>query len=414
MDPGLRAIVTARLEADSSVDASWSALVLGALEGDKGLEAELSGSAPARGAPSARTAATPTGAFLRSVAVEGFRGIGPTQTLELAPGPGLTLVVGRNGSGKSSFAEAIEVLLTGDSLRWKERAAVWRDGWRNLHHPATFLKARSSWKAKRARVSSRAAGRRPRSSRSPQLGVELPGRPGSDLDSLGWTGALRTHRPFLSYNELGSLLDEGPSKLYDALSAILGLEDLVGAQAVLQEARRSREKAMKEAGEARLRLLERMHGVDDDRARRVAAAIEGKEWDLDAVDAVLGEGGSLGKGAAETDVLRAIAGLEPPDPARVAAAVAEMRAARKALTAAEGTAAARSRDAAKLLEQALAFHAAHGDGDCPVCGRERALDKAWDKKGRTNSSACRSRRGRRRPRTSGRRRHGASGRPWRS
>jgi hypothetical protein len=79
------------------------------------------------------------GAFIREVAVEGFRGIGPVQTLELRPGPGLTLVVGRNGSGKSSFAEGLEVLLTGDSLRWKERAAVWREGWRNLHHPAASL-----------------------------------------------------------------------------------------------------------------------------------------------------------------------------------------------------------------------------------------------------------------------------------
>jgi hypothetical protein len=57
-----------------------------------------------------------------------------------------------------------------------------------------------------------------------------------------------------------------------------------------------------------------------------------------------------------------------------------MRAAAKAVETAAGTAAARSRDAAKLLEAALAFHTAHGDGDCPVCGRERALDRAWDKK----------------------------------
>jgi hypothetical protein len=35
----------------------------------------------------------------------GLRGIGPRQTLELVPGPGLTVVAGRNGSGKSSFAE---------------------------------------------------------------------------------------------------------------------------------------------------------------------------------------------------------------------------------------------------------------------------------------------------------------------
>jgi len=51
------------------------------------------------------------------------------------PGPGLTLVVGRNGSGKSSFAETVEILLTGDNRRWSERSSIWREGWRNLHHP---------------------------------------------------------------------------------------------------------------------------------------------------------------------------------------------------------------------------------------------------------------------------------------
>jgi hypothetical protein len=216
-----------------------------------------------------------------------------------------------------------------------------------------------------------------------EVAVELPGRPKSDLDSLGWTSALRTHRPFLSYNELGSLLDEGPSRLYDALSSILGLEDLVEAQGALQEARRSREKAHKDATEARDRLLERLRKVDDERARLVVAAIEGKEWDLAAVEGVLAGATSSGAGSADAEVLRAIASLEPPDPARVADAVAEMRGAAGALTSAMGTTAARSRDAANLLEFALAFHAAHGDGDCPICGRERALDGAWGKRQRT-------------------------------
>src|SRR5215468_1053325 len=141
MDPGLRSIVRARLEADRSVDEAWGPLVLAALDGPLGLEAQLQGGAAAPAAAAARSLAAAGGAFLRSIAVEGFRGIGPSRTLELAPGPGLTLVVGRNGSGKSSFAEALEVLLTGDSLRWKERAAVWREGWRNLHHPAAALRA---------------------------------------------------------------------------------------------------------------------------------------------------------------------------------------------------------------------------------------------------------------------------------
>lgn len=61
----------------------------------------------------------PPGIYVSSISVEGFRGIGPSATLPLQPGPGLTLVVGRNGSGKSSFAEGLELLLTGHNLHWE-------------------------------------------------------------------------------------------------------------------------------------------------------------------------------------------------------------------------------------------------------------------------------------------------------
>jgi recombinational DNA repair ATPase RecF len=380
MDPGIRGLVSSRLEADVSADPAWTVLVLAALEGAEGLEAELAGKAAATHAAATRAAPALSGAFLRSVDVEGFRGVGPAQTLELKPGPGLTLVVGRNGSGKSSFAEALEVLLTGDSLRWKERAAVWREGWRNLHHPSAGLAATlivegeggpcvvtRRWEPEAAFETATAA-------------AQLHGKPGSDLEALGWSAALRTHRPFLSYNELGSLLDEGPSKLYDALSSILGLEDLVQAQGALSEARRSREKALKAASDASVPLLERLRAVDDPRARQAAAALEGKEWDLDALEAVLGGASASDAAGTQVDVLRGIASLEPPAPDQVAAAVAEMRSAAAALRAALKTAAARSRDAAALLDLALKYHAAHGDGDCPVCGRKAALDGAWSKK----------------------------------
>ena len=43
------------------------------------------------------------------------------------------------------------------------------------------------------------------------------------------------------------MLDEGPSKLYDALSVVLGLDDLLDAEAVLSKARRGRDAATKEA-----------------------------------------------------------------------------------------------------------------------------------------------------------------------
>ncbi|HEY7510246.1 MAG TPA: ATP-binding protein, partial [Vicinamibacteria bacterium] len=355
MDPGLRRIVSGRLEDDGALDEGWGALVLAAFEGAEALEAQLQGSALSPRGAATHVSPPAAGAFLRSVAVEGFRGIGRRQTLELAAGPGLTLVVGRNGSGKSSFAEAIEVLLTGESLRWKDRAAVWRDGWRNLHHPAACV--RGTFLVEGAPEPCVVSRRWEPSADfdDVEVAVELPGRADADLDSLGWTGALRTHRPFLSYNELGSLLDEGPSKLYDALSSILGLEDLVVAQRAFQETRLLREKAVQDATAARAALVERLREVDDARARQVVAATEGKEWDLAAVESVLTGASLSGAGAGEVDVLRGIASLEPPEPARVAAAAAEMRAAAAALRAASGTAAARSRDAAAILELGLKY-----------------------------------------------------------
>src|SRR3954451_12953717 len=72
--------------------------------------------------------------WLRSVTVEGFRGIGKPATLQLAPAPGLTVVGGRNGSGKSSFAEGLELLMTGALKRWEKRPKAWTETWQCLHH----------------------------------------------------------------------------------------------------------------------------------------------------------------------------------------------------------------------------------------------------------------------------------------
>ena len=145
MNTPLRQLVETRLNSDDKVEDEWGLLVLAALAGSDALQRELGQKATEpEDTPKQPVDAPTTGArsaFLKAIAVEGFRGIGPKATLDIPPGPGLTLVVGRNGSGKSSFAEGLELLLTGDTYRWSQRSKVWRDGWRNLHHPKAALAA---------------------------------------------------------------------------------------------------------------------------------------------------------------------------------------------------------------------------------------------------------------------------------
>jgi len=134
----LRRLVHDRLSSEGLLQKNWSGLIFAACDGRDAVESLLL-NAKAAARPSAPTGTKKNaGAYLTSLTVQGFRGIGAKQTLAFTPGPGLTIVIGRNGSGKSSFAEALEVLFTGDSKRWSERSKIWKEGWRNLHqaHPA--------------------------------------------------------------------------------------------------------------------------------------------------------------------------------------------------------------------------------------------------------------------------------------
>ncbi|MEV0156007.1 AAA family ATPase [Micromonospora sp. NPDC050686] len=111
--------------ADEVVD-----LVLGAYVGNAALDAVLSGEPADLPERDPSTRPRPQPLFLESVTVAGFRGVSPQQRLRLQPHTGLTLVIGRNGSGKSSYAEAVELGLTGNSARWADRNSVFKDGWR--------------------------------------------------------------------------------------------------------------------------------------------------------------------------------------------------------------------------------------------------------------------------------------------
>jgi recombinational DNA repair ATPase RecF len=375
----LHTLLVDRLDAATTAEDSWPPLVLAAFEGPDALADLLDqGAAAEPHTPETRPTPGPApAAYLRSIAVEGFRGVGPRSTLELKPGPGLTLVVGRNGSGKSSFAEGLELLLTGDSKRWEGRATVWREGWRNLHHEPARLEAELSLEGEPGPCKVWRHWSEGQDLGDATAEAQIQGKAKGILDALGWEEPLQSHRPFLSYNELGSMLDEGPSKLHDALHRILGLDTLAEAQTVLKDARSVREKALKEA-EAQKEVLEQeAQGLDDERARRVVEALQTKDWDLEAIHATLSGEGDAREPTSLLDTLRRIASLEVPDASQLLAVAEELRAAARGAKAAADTLTEHSRDLADVLDHALRFHEKHGDGACPLCGREGALDEHW-------------------------------------
>lgn len=188
MDPMLQRLLWDRIDADASLGAEAGLLVLAAAEGPDVLQETLEG--PSVGqlgpAPASTEAVAPIGAFLGPITVEGFRGIGQATVLPLELGPGVTLVVGRNGSGKSSFAEAVEMLLTGDNRRWSDRSMIWREGWRNLHHRLpTQVSAELAVEGTRGRTTVRRHWPPEAGLEQSSLEVQPHGQPKSDRLALG-------------------------------------------------------------------------------------------------------------------------------------------------------------------------------------------------------------------------------------
>ncbi len=255
--------------ADAGVAEEVSRLVLAAYAGDHQLRAVLDGGSfdlgTGAGAPDVRPAAL----YLESLRVSGFRGVGQAPPLRLSPGAGLTLVVGRNGSGKSSLAEALELVLTGDSARWAGQNAVFREGWRNLHSgsPCSIeVQVRPDGSASPSKITRSW----PDDATDPaDATVAIKG----DLDMGTWKRSLDSYRPFLTANDLGRLITSTPSNLYDALAPILGIEPVVAADKRLIAARKLLDDRI---GSVKTRLAEirsALAGVDDERARQAWALL---------------------------------------------------------------------------------------------------------------------------------------------
>lgn len=349
-------------------------LIAAATDSRAALDAAVDGQDTAPSAVTEEAEASPS-VYLSSVEVEGFRGIGPSSSLLLTPGPGLTLVVGRNGSGKSSFAEGLEMLMTGSNLRWENRTLQWKSGWRNLHHgDSTMVKAAFAVEGRSAPVEASRSWGAADAMEASTTNVADPAGAWTSFDAAGWASPLETHRPFLSYNELGPMLEERPADLYDAMAAFLGLDDLLIGQDNLRQARLEHEKPAKEAKNSAKQVLGKLEESEDPRAGEATALMRARTLDVAAlrelVDSASGSDDDLNR-------LRSIANLSTPDESALQDAASALEAAVSSATDAAGTAAGRAERLERLLHVAHE-HIADADTEtCPVCGTNDVLNDDW-------------------------------------
>jgi energy-coupling factor transporter ATP-binding protein EcfA2 len=373
-----------RIEADVTLEDEVGLLILAALEGDTQLDDYLlNGTATRDGIeqPAAEAPAGPaTGAFLRSVQVTGFRGIGAPVTLSLEPVPGLTIVAGRNGSGKSSIAEGLEMLLTGGTYRWKNKKSTqWSERWRNVHHDGQAeivaeiteegsgpVRLCTRWKPEATDVNDHTT--------VAQRTINGTKGPTQDAAILGWAPSLETYRPMMSYDELGGLLESGPSELYDAIAKVLGMEQLADALARIKSRLTRLSAPQKTATADRKTLHAEAAGLEDERAQAVAPLLKKASPETTLIRE-LATGVTLpDRGIVAS--LRALSQLQSPDPATVSVAAARLRVAVSAMAEAGESEATRRVARLDVRRQALRLHAEHGEQSCPVCN-QGTLDDTW-------------------------------------
>ncbi|WP_040632534.1 AAA family ATPase [Smaragdicoccus niigatensis] len=359
-------------------------LVLAALEGDQDLADAVSGKPVAtRKRPLAEQ---PVHSYLERVTVTGFRGIGAKAALHLTPGPGLTLVIGRNGSGKSSFAEGIEATLTGETARWKGKTKEWLTGWKNLHSddtPSVVVELAIDGDAGTTTVAREWL----TAADETKAYVQRPGKPREEVSSLGWSQDIVTYRPFLSYAELGSALTRKPSEMHDAISSILGLDDLTAAEKRLEDYAKRCGQDMRRVAPSDATLVADLGLVDDERAPQAIQQLRSSTPDLDMLLKLAA--GSAGQEPPEVADLRRSMAVQGPDIQRVHIVIdALTNAAEERDNVSESS--ENARGLADLLEKALAHRDRRTDDpSCPVCGTADVLDGAWHERASRESARLR-------------------------
>ena len=373
----LKMYVLARADEDDSLSEDARMVVLAALDSPAELAEALGGNSDSQYRPAKASGteadSTPVGAYLASITVQGFRGIGPQVSLNLQPGPGLIVIAGRNGSGKSTLAEALEIALTGRNSRWDNKAGVWSQAWRNLHagdpveirigiteENSGTTTVGVDWPSGEAELGSL------------RTWVQRAGQKREDIDVLGWKSALEMYRPLLSYDELGHILEGSPSQFYDQLHRLLGLEQLAEAvERIDAEIKRLRKPAA-EVKAARDELKAILEAHADPRAPVALAQVKKSKPDVRVVWPLITEG----VGVASAEAWQQAERLAAPAAEEARVKISSLREAAVVEQQELKNTDALAADRVKLIEQGLQFHDQHGDQPCPMCSIGM-LDGQW-------------------------------------
>lgn len=364
-------------------DAQAADLVLAAFDGAEAVRRVLAGSPP----PERSTVdeSPVERVWLKTLVVEGFRGIGPRTWLNLDPKPGLTVVSGRNGSGKSSLAEGLEVALTGRTHRWgnDKLSTQFDPEWRNLHttdEPAIALKLSDS---DGSELSLHVDWEEGETDKTKSTVTLFRNNQHEDLASLGWANALQVFRPLLSYEELGqSLLKANQRATAQAFERGLGLQQLSAAADALREVTKEAGGAAAVEKAARAELRQALTDSADDRAAALLDRLPKRI--TTTVDVTPFVDASAATAARQSiRALEDIANVDVPSRGAVGELLDRVRRAADTVAALQQDGRELDRRRHSLLQEALDLHAAGGDCVCPVCGTG-SLDQQW----RQNTAAA--------------------------